>query len=193
VKISFTPLANKWLRDTIQRMKKGPALYLGIGTIIALGGLFSYADAQSTIRCSFSRNLYEGLIGSDVQCLQSYLNSHGFALASSGPGSPGNETQKFGAFMLKAVIAWQTAEGISPATGYSGPLSQSKYEALTTSAAASLAAPAPITTSVPDAQDAAHDLTTITNDLTLYDQQAQSIDTYRRRLHKGIRRKTPFS
>ena len=99
MKISFTPLANKWLRDTIQRMKKGPALYLGIGTIIALGGLFSYADAQSTTACSFSRNLYEGLIGSDVQCLQSYLNSHGFELASAGPGSPGNETDHFGPLM----------------------------------------------------------------------------------------------
>src|SRR3989344_5655606 len=39
---------------------------------------------------SFARNLEVGMIGDDVKALQVYLNTNGYTVAASGPGSPGN-------------------------------------------------------------------------------------------------------
>jgi len=36
------------------------------------------------------------ITGDDVKKLQEFLNTNGFKLADSGPGSPGNETTFFG-------------------------------------------------------------------------------------------------
>ncbi len=43
----------------------------------------------------FDINLRRGDAHNDVLRLQQYLNNHGFPLAQSGPGSPGNETNYF--------------------------------------------------------------------------------------------------
>lgn len=75
-----------------------------------------------------TRNLYFGLRGSDVKALQQYLNSHGFPLAKSGPGSPGNETEVFGVLTRAAVIRYQKAKGISPAVGYVGPITRASIQ-----------------------------------------------------------------
>jgi hypothetical protein len=69
---------------------------------------------------SFSRDLQVGATGDDVKALQVYLNTHGYAVASSGAGSSGNETTKFGAATKAALIKLQKAAGISPAAGYFG-------------------------------------------------------------------------
>ncbi len=70
---------------------------------------------------SFARSLTVGSSGSDVKALQIWLNGHGFVIASSGPGSPGNETMKFGGLTRAALAKWQASVGISPAAGYFGP------------------------------------------------------------------------
>lgn len=44
---------------------------------------------------TFTRTLSFGSHGEDVRALQMFLNCTGFVLASSGPGSPGNETEYF--------------------------------------------------------------------------------------------------
>lgn len=90
--------------------------------IAALGG-----GSSSATQCTFTRSLTVGSTGSDVQCLQQYLNSSGHQVSASGAGSPGNETTYFGSRTKAAVAAWQVAMGVSPAAGYFGPISQAKY------------------------------------------------------------------
>ena len=46
---------------------------------------------------SFLKNHHIGDRGEDIRMLQQFLNTHGFILATSGAGSPGNETTLFGA------------------------------------------------------------------------------------------------
>ncbi|MDP3988053.1 MAG: peptidoglycan-binding protein [Candidatus Levybacteria bacterium] len=84
-------------------------------------------EIAPTPTCSFARDLYQSVRGNDVLCLQKYLNASGFNVASNGSGSPGNETDYFGPLMAKAVANWQTANSISPASGYFGTLSRAKF------------------------------------------------------------------
>ena len=72
-------------------------------------------------RAAFARNLEVGMTGDDVMGLQVFLNTHGYVIAASGPGSPGNETTKFGGLTRAALVKFQKANGISPAAGYFGP------------------------------------------------------------------------
>jgi hypothetical protein len=84
----------------------------------------------ASVSCSFTRDLTVGSTGDDVKCLQQYLNGAGYKIAASGPGSPGNESTYFGQLTKAAVAKWQAANGISPASGYFGPISRSKYASL---------------------------------------------------------------
>jgi peptidoglycan hydrolase-like protein with peptidoglycan-binding domain len=72
----------------------------------------------------FTLNLKLGMTNSEVKLLQQYLNSHGFSVAESGPGSPGHETEYFGVATRVALINFQKAGGITPASGYFGPLTR---------------------------------------------------------------------
>lgn len=56
---------------------------------------------------AFGRNLKMGMSGKDVIALQKYLNSHGFVLTHSGPGSPGNESSYFGKRTVIALYEFQ--------------------------------------------------------------------------------------
>ncbi len=85
------------------------------------GGPSVNAFVNANANASFKRNLQVGSTGSDAMALQVYLNAHGFPVAASGPGSPGNETTKFGGFTRAALAKWQASVGISPAAGYFGP------------------------------------------------------------------------
>ncbi len=71
----------------------------------------------------FTLYLTLGSRNEQVLLLQKYLNSHNFVLASSGVGSPGHETNYFGAHTKAAVIRYQKAHGI-PGTGNVGPLTR---------------------------------------------------------------------
>ncbi|MDP2930561.1 MAG: peptidoglycan DD-metalloendopeptidase family protein [bacterium] len=74
-----------------------------------------------------TRNLYQGISGEDVRTLQKLLNANGYAVASIGAGSPGNETIYFGPATEAAVIRFQIARGISPAMGYVGPITRAAF------------------------------------------------------------------
>jgi hypothetical protein len=86
------------------------------------------ADTASSSSISsasrFARDLEVGITGADVRALQHYLNTNGFTLAISGPGSSGNETTFFGALTRAAVIGYQNAHHIFPAVGYVGPVTR---------------------------------------------------------------------
>jgi hypothetical protein len=65
---------------------------------------------------SFTRNLRKDMSGKDVKCLQILLNQNpATQIATSGVGSPGNETTLFGAKTLIAVQKWQKLQGFLPA------------------------------------------------------------------------------
>lgn len=79
---------------------------------------------SQTATFSFTRDLEIGMTGEDVKNLQKYLNSKGFVVAQTGPGSSGNETTKFGSATQSALIAFQRANRISPASGYLGSVTR---------------------------------------------------------------------
>ena len=69
---------------------------------------------------TFTRDLTVGSVGEDVRDLQQLLNSLGFTVAETGPGSPGEETAYFGSATQQALIRYQEANDIEPAQGYFG-------------------------------------------------------------------------
>lgn len=95
-----------------------------------LGALQGGSPAPSAGKCMFTRDLTMGVQSEEVRCLQQYLNSAGHRVASTGAGSPGNESTYFGALTRAAVSKWQAANGVSPAAGYFGSISRAKYNAM---------------------------------------------------------------
>lgn len=83
-----------------------------------------YAQATTT-PILFNQNLKVGSVSPDVIRLQKFLNAHDFTVASSGPGSVGNETVRYGTLTQKAVALFQTKysdkilkpQGLTKATG----------------------------------------------------------------------------
>ena len=65
----------------------------------------------------FNKDLKLNNISSDVQELQRYLNNHGYVLAKTGAGSKCKETTKFTQAIKNALVKFQKADKISPASG----------------------------------------------------------------------------
>ena len=70
------------------------------------------------------------MIGPDVKALQQFLNSHGFPVAFTGPGSAGQETTTFGSATKAALIKFQKANHITPAVGYFGVVTRGEINVL---------------------------------------------------------------
>jgi hypothetical protein len=83
---------------------------------------------QNISIATFTRTLNTGMANDDIKTLQQYLNNNGFILASSGPGSPGQETTYFGPLTKASLIKFQEAHkdkiltplGLINGTGYFG-------------------------------------------------------------------------
>jgi hypothetical protein len=100
---------------------------------------------------TFTRDLTLGSKGDDVKALQQFLNSKGYTVASTGPGSAGNETTYFGSLTKAALAKYQAAVGISPTAGYFGPKTRAYIASL---AVAPTAPTAPTTPTEPTAPTA---------------------------------------
>jgi hypothetical protein len=101
-----------------------------IATLKSLGGtvsptleatLASLTTTQPKSPGAFMRDLSLGMTGDDVKALQVFLNTHGYPIAASGPGSSGNETNRFGGLTRAALAKFQKDKGIVPAAGHFGP------------------------------------------------------------------------
>ena len=94
-----------------------------MATIASLQGQLGASSATSANAYVFTRALTIGSTGADVTALQNYLIGAGFSIPAGATGYFGTQTQA-------AVAAWQAANGVAPAAGYFGPISQAKYNAL---------------------------------------------------------------
>lgn len=100
------------------------------------------ASVQAETACTFDRDLQLGVLGEDVRCLQQFLNATGYIITTSGGGAKGNETTEFKSLTQAAVIRWQKANGVSPASGYFGAKSRAAYQAALTGAVGTPTTPA---------------------------------------------------
>jgi peptidoglycan hydrolase-like protein with peptidoglycan-binding domain len=70
-----------------------------------------------------TRNHKLGNTSPDIKLLQQFLNTHGYTIVTSGPGSPSDETDRFGALTYQALKKFQKAHNL-PAIGFLGPLTR---------------------------------------------------------------------
>ena len=74
-------------------------LFISLGIIApdkAAQARTAVSSPSTTVSTTFTKNLTVGSTGSDVKALQQFLNGKGYTVASSGPGSAGNESMYFG-------------------------------------------------------------------------------------------------
>jgi len=122
----------------IQALISNPALLTQV--INNLGTATPSVPPATGAVCNFSRNLSEGVTGEDVTCLQNYLKSTGHFPAAT------NSTIYFGPTTKASVVKWQTANGVAPASGFFGSISQIKYYAMVGTTGPGPIGPGPITT-----------------------------------------------
>ena len=104
----------------------------------------SSSAAPATSSYTFSKDLTLGSKGADVTALQQLLITKGYLTAVSAP------TGYFGALTQKALAAYQSAEGISPAVGYFGPKTRAFVNSMSVATPAAPSTPvtpgSPVTT-----------------------------------------------
>lgn len=106
---------------------------------------------------TFTKNRGLNDKGEDIRALQKYLNAHGTPVATSGAGSPGNETTLFGGLTKAALIRFQQAhaahilepQGRTAPTGYLDFHTRAFLNGAETSAATAAAVHAPQDAPVP--------------------------------------------
>ena len=75
--------------------------------IAALQAQLLTLQGDTSMSCNFTMNLKMGMSHAEVKDLQKFLNAHGAAVASTGAGSPGNETMYFGGLTKAAPCAFK--------------------------------------------------------------------------------------
>lgn len=129
-------------------------------TLLLLSSGTAFAEAQVVTPNVLTANLSLGALGADVTLLQKILNRDpDTRVASTGPGSQGNETSYFGALTKVAVIRFQekyAGEVLAPAgltrgSGYVGSYTRAKLNVLSvlTTASASAVPTPPVSEPIP--------------------------------------------
>ena len=80
------------------------------------------SGGSTSTGAAFTADMTIGASGSEVTRLQNWLISKGYSI-------PAGATGYFGAQTAAAVAAYQTASGITPASGYFGPITRAKVNA----------------------------------------------------------------
>jgi Putative peptidoglycan binding domain len=111
----------------------GTGVYLGATTTASTS---TKPAAPGASHVSITHNHRLGDHSTDILALQQFLNTHGFTVATTGPGSPGRETNLFGAKTFQALKKFQQAHSL-PATGYLGPLTRALINTLSITATTS--------------------------------------------------------
>lgn len=126
--------------QTIEELQELIAgLMAQINALQAQAGISGGVSAPGVCPYTWTRTFGQGATGADVMQLQKFLNADPETrLAVSGAGSPGMETQYYGPVTAAAVSKFQvkyradvlTPGGLVNPTGYFGPASMSKANAL---------------------------------------------------------------
>lgn len=82
-------------------------------TVEATAEAATSTGASASAAAVFASDLSLGTINQEVQSLQIILNHLGYIVADSGPGSPGQETTKYGLLTRDAVRKFQCAQKIA--------------------------------------------------------------------------------
>lgn len=106
------------------------------------GAVTQTAPIPELQRLSNSPDISWGSSSEYVLLLQRFLNTQGFTIAKTGPGSVGNETTVFGPATRAALVKFQTTHGISPAVGYFGPKTRAFIVSMTGAVAPIVTVPA---------------------------------------------------
>jgi peptidoglycan hydrolase-like protein with peptidoglycan-binding domain len=118
------------------------AFVVGLSMVVLTPLLVTAQTSTLPTSCSgisLTDELTLGSTGSSVTCLQALLNQNSSTMvATTGPGSPGNETAFYGPLTEKAVIAFQnlnastilTPEGFTTGTGVVGPNTRNALNAM---------------------------------------------------------------
>jgi peptidoglycan hydrolase-like protein with peptidoglycan-binding domain len=96
--------------------------------VFALALVFAFT---ATADAAITKTLRQGMNDAQVMELQEGLNSMGFTVSTSGYGSMGMETSYFGSKTKAAVMAYQTAKGLT-VDGIFGPMSLAAWTGTTT-------------------------------------------------------------
>jgi len=162
---SFTPLSAN-AQTVAELTAQINSLLATISALQAqLSNISGGGSSASVCPFTWTRSLTTGSTGDDVKALQQFLNSDAATqVASSGAGSPGNESSYFGPATRGAVVKFQdkyasevlAPVGLSAGTGYFGSSSRAKANALCATAPTT---PPPTTTPGPSTGPAGTTLT----------------------------------
>ncbi len=106
---------------TVSEQSAAPPVISGVVPVEALpaDGFSSLLAPEPLLLPEYDLEI--GVSDPGVRALQQFLNKGGYTVAETGPGSVGNESDYFGPATHRALIAFQQARGITPASGYYGP------------------------------------------------------------------------
>lgn len=115
-------------------LKKSVIAAVAVATLTVSAAFATVPAQTNACNYQFATNLRLGAVSSDVQNLQKLLNMDAATrVAVSGAGSMGAETFRFGPATMAAVKKFQAANGISPVSGYVGPLTRATLNTICSS------------------------------------------------------------